>query len=89
MLPFASYFDVSLNDSSKIVSYRILAYGVADIVWIPFAPKSGRRTAWLLSLLRYVVFISAASAAQSYEQLLVFHIVLVSSPESANPWQSW
>ena len=74
ILPFATYFDVSPNDSSKIVSYGILAYGVANIVWIPFALKFGRRTAWLLSLLLYVTFISAASCAKTYEQLLVFHI---------------
>lgn len=75
ILPWAAAFNVSPNVSSKIVSYGILAYGVSNIVWVPIALKFGRRTAWLLSLLFYVVFMAAASAAQTYEQLLVFHIL--------------
>jgi MFS family permease len=75
ILPWATEFGVSPNISSKIVSYGILAYGVANLVWVPFALKFGRRTAWLSSLLLYVVFMAAASQAKTYEQLLVFHIL--------------
>ncbi|KAI1397127.1 major facilitator superfamily domain-containing protein [Hypoxylon fuscum] len=71
----AELYQRTPNETSRLVTYPNLLFGLGSIVFVPMYHRLGRRPVMLISLLCYIAGLIGCALSTSYNSLLAFRII--------------